>query len=87
MEPSKKVRDAIDRLSPEELGYEINLGKASRFSRAIPYMQKRFDQFENDKAVETRSEDREDRVKDRRVQIGIAIILLGGLLVTFCATA
>jgi hypothetical protein len=49
MEPSKRVRDAIDGLPEAELQYEIQRGKDSRFSRAIPYMNKRLDEFKDDK--------------------------------------
>lgn len=81
MEPSKKVRDAIETLSQEELGYEIERGKDSRFSRARPYMQKRFDQLEDEKEAQGRTEDRADRTKDRRIQFLVVIaILLAGLI-------
>ena len=81
MEPSKKVRDAIETLSQEELGYEIERGKDSRFSRARPYMQKSFDQLEDEKEAQGRTEDRADRTKDRRIQFLVVIaILLAGLI-------
>jgi len=81
MEPSKKVRDAIDRLPRENLRHEIDRGKDSRFSRARPYMQKRFNQFEDEKEAEVRTEDRADRTKDRRMQFLVVIaILLAGLI-------
>ncbi len=81
MEPSKKVRDAIDRLSEAELQYEIQRGKDSRFSRAIPYMKKRLDEFKDDKEAQKRREDRADGSKARRIQIAILIVLgLSGLV-------
>ena len=57
MKPSQKVRDAIDKLRKEELSAEINLGRASKFSRAMPYMQDRFARIEAGQVAGERGED------------------------------
>ena len=85
MEPSKRVRDAIDGLSEAELQYEIQRGKDSRFSRAIPYMQKRLDEFKDDKEAQERREDLATKDKDRLIQIAIAIVIALAALIPFCS--
>lgn len=85
MEPSKRVRDAIDGLSQAELQYEIQRGKDSRFSRAIPYMQKRLDEFKDDKEAQDRREDLATKDKDRLIQIAVAIVIALAALIPFCS--
>ena len=85
MEHSKRVRDAIDGLTAAELQYEIQLGKDSRFSRAIPYMKKRLDEFKDDKETQERREDLATKDKDRLIQIAIAIVIGLAALIPFCS--
>jgi hypothetical protein len=85
MEPSTKVRDAIDGLTEAELQYEIQRGKDSRFSRAIPYMKKRLDEFKDDKETQERREDLTDKNKGRGIQIVIGIVMILVALIPFCS--
>ena len=89
MKPSKRVRDAIDGLSPAELQYEIQRGKDSRFSRAMPYMKKRLDEFRDDKEAQKRREDLPNKDEDedegpgKQIAIGVVMFLVA--LVSFCS--
>ena len=85
MEPSKRVRDAIDGLTAAELQYEIQRGKDSRFSRAIPYMKKRLDELKDDKETQERREDLTDRNKDRGTQIAFGVFMFLVALIPFCS--
>ena len=54
---SKKRRDAMDLLTKDELRYEINRGKDSRFCATIPYLEVRLSLLEDEERIKERSED------------------------------
>jgi hypothetical protein len=87
MKPSKRVRDAIDELSLAELQYEIQRGKDSRFSRAIPYMKKRLDELRGDKEAQKQDEDLLNKDEDDGpgLQIGIGAVMFLIALIPFCS--
>ncbi len=80
MKPSQNVRDAIDKLSKEELDDEINLGPASRFSRAMPYLKGRRARIEDGQVAAERAEDvsiakRGNRLKALSIIVALLAVL------------
>ena len=54
---SQRRRDIMDRLTTNELRYEIERGSQSRFSNTIPYLVQRLAKIEDEERAEERSED------------------------------
>ncbi len=76
MEPTKKTRDAIDKLTPEQLDSEIDLRSKSRFSRSIPYMKERRRSFASEQQTKERRRDTRSKV----------YLLLAGVFATAIVT-
>lgn len=72
--PSEKKRRAMEALTKEELIEEINLGRKSRFSMNIPFLQTRLDLIN---AEEQRCERKENlslgKTQNRQSKIGLWI--------------
>ena len=71
----------MDKLSKQDLQAEILLGRKSRFSQDIPYLQRRLTQFEEEQSAVHRGEDISIAKQGIRLRILAVVISVVALLV------